>query len=76
MYLVLDKVTSNFDDLFSRFPKLAFLYGYIKSKVYVRSYENLDDLKASVTAAFQEVSREMLTGKGQFWEAAEKVIKV
>ena len=42
-------------------PMDYFLWGYIKSKVYVRNYEKLDDLKASVTAAFQEVSREMLS---------------
>ena len=37
-------------------PLDYFLWGYIKSKVYVQNYKNLDDLKASVTAAFQEVS--------------------
>jgi len=38
-----------------------FLWGYIKRKVYVRNYEKLDDLKISVTAVFQEVSREMFS---------------
>ena len=42
-------------------PMDYFLWSYIKSKVYVRNDENLDDLKAPVTAVFQEVSREMLS---------------
>ena len=28
----------------------------IKSKVYVKNYENISDLKAVITSAFQEVS--------------------
>ena len=42
-------------------PMDYFFWGYIKSKAYVRNYENFDDLKDSVIAAFQEVSREMLS---------------
>ena len=42
-------------------PQWTISFGaiYIKSNAYVRSYENLDDLRASLTAAFQEVLREM-----------------
>ena len=58
-------------------PMNYFLSGYIKSKVYVRNDENPDDLKASVTAAFQEVSREMLSSTmANFVKRLKKFIKV
>ena len=58
-------------------PMDYILWGYIKSKVYVRNYENLDDLKASVSAAFKEVSREMLISTmANFSKRLKKVIKV
>ena len=31
-----------------------------KSKVYVKDYKNIDNLKAAITAAFQEIPREMI----------------
>ena len=58
-------------------PMDYILWGYIKSKVYVRNYENLDDLKASVSAEFQEVSREMLISTmSNFSKRMKKVVKV
>ena len=54
-------MTSTFPSPPDLTPMDYFLWGYIKSKVFDRNYENFDDLKASVTAAFQEVSREMLS---------------
>ena len=41
-------------------PMDFFLWGFIKSKVYVKEYENIDSLKAAITAAFQEIPREMI----------------
>ena len=31
----------------------------IASKAYVKDYENIDSLKAAITAAFREVARKM-----------------
>ena len=64
----------------SRSPDLTpmdyFPWGYIKNQAYVRNYENLDDLKALVTAAFQEVSREILSSTmANFGKRLKKVIK-
>ena len=48
-----------------------------RAKVYVRNYENLNDLKASVTVAFQEVLREMFSSTtANFGKRLKKVIKV
>ena len=47
-------------------PLNYFLWGYIKSKVYVKNYENISDVKAAIISAFQEV----LNGKfnhGELW---------
>ena len=33
----------------------------MKSKVYVRDYENMNDLKASIVATFQELTTEMVS---------------
>ena len=40
-------------------PMDFFVWGYIRSKVYVRNYENMTDLKALIVAAFQELTTEM-----------------
>ena len=37
-----------------------FLWRFIKSKVYVEDYENIDSLKAAITAALQGIPREMM----------------
>ena len=37
------------------------LWGYIKSKMYVKNYENICDLKAAIIWTFQEVSDGMVT---------------
>ena len=58
-------------------PMDFFLWGYIKSKVYVRNYATLEDLKASITAAFQDVSREMIHATMlSFVNRLKKVVKV
>ena len=41
-------------------PMEFFLWEFIKRKVYVKDYENIDSLKAAITAAFQEIAREMI----------------
>ena len=38
-----------------------FVWGFIKSKVYVRNYTSLDELKESITAAFEELTPQMVT---------------
>ena len=38
-----------------------FLLGYIKSKVYVKNYEYISDVKAAIISAFHEVSDGMVT---------------
>ena len=56
---------------------IFFHWGYIKSKVYVRNYATLEDLKASITAAFQDVSREMIHATMlSFVNRLKKVVKV
>ena len=58
-------------------PMDYFLWAYINSKVYAQNYENFDDLKASVTAAFQEVSRKILSSTmANFVKRLKKVSKV
>ena len=42
-------------------PMDYFLWGYIKSKLYVKNYENISDLKAAIISAIQEVSDGMVT---------------
>ena len=42
-------------------PMDFFVWGFIKSKVYVRNHENMSDLKASIVAAFQELTAEMVS---------------
>ena len=37
------------------------LRGFIKSKVYVKNYEKVSDLKAAIISAFQEMSDGMIT---------------
>ena len=42
-------------------PMDYILWGYIKSKVYVKNYENISDLISKIISAFQEVSDGMVT---------------
>ena len=37
-------------------PLYYFLWGHIKSKVYVKNYENISDVKAAIISEFQEMS--------------------
>ena len=58
-------------------PMDFFLWGFIKSKVYTRNYENLEDLKASITAAFQEIPSQMINSSvASFERRIRKVIEV
>lgn len=41
-------------------PADFFLWGFVKGLVYKQNYENLDQLKAAIVTAFQQVSQEML----------------
>ena len=41
-------------------PMDFFLWGFLKSKAFVKDYENIDSLKAAITAVFQEIAREMI----------------
>lgn len=41
-------------------PMDYFFWGFIKSKVYVRNYRSIDDLKDAINSAFEEVSTDML----------------
>ena len=38
-----------------------FLWIYIKSKMYVKNYENISELKAAIISAYQEVSDGIVT---------------
>ena len=42
-------------------PMDYFLWGFIRSKVYVKNYENISELKGAIISAFQEVSDRMVT---------------
>ena len=58
-------------------PMDFFLWGCIKSKVYVRNYDNLDDLKTSITAASQDISTQMISSTmSNFEKRLKKIIKV
>ena len=48
-------------------PMDYFLWRYIKSKVYVKKYENIRDLKAAIFLEFQEVSDGMVTSTVENW---------
>ena len=38
-----------------------FVWGFIKSNVYVKNYHSLDDLKNSINAAFQKITEVMIS---------------
>ena len=42
-------------------PMDYFVWGFIKSKVYTRNYQNLEDLKTAITSAFQLITDEMIS---------------
>ena len=42
-------------------PMDFFLWGYVKGVVYNRNYEDITQLKASITSAFQKVTLEMVS---------------
>ena len=46
----------------------------MKSKVYVRDYENMNDLKASIVATFQELTAEMVSSTLRNMEKRLKLI--
>ena len=41
-------------------PMDYFLWGYIKNKIYVKNYESIVELKTAISAAFEDVSSEMV----------------
>ena len=51
-----------------------FVLDFIKSKAYVRNYENMTDLKTSIVAAFQEMSSEMVSSTLKNMEKQLKLI--
>jgi len=51
-----------------------FVWGFIKSKVYVRNYENITVLKASIVAAFQELTAEMVSSSFKSMQKRLKLI--
>ena len=54
-----------------------FLWGYIKSKVYTRNYDSLDDLKALITAPFQSISTQMISATmSDFEKLLKRIFKV
>ena len=42
-------------------PMDFFIWGFIKSKVYVRNYESLEELKVSIAVGFRELTPAMVT---------------
>ena len=57
-------------------PMDYFLWIYIKSKVYVKNYENISDLISTIISAFQEVSDGMVTSTMEnFGRRLEMVIQ-
>ena len=58
-------------------PLDYFLWGFIKSKVYVRNYQNQKDMKASMSAAFRLVTDVMLSSTmSSSLKRIKKVIEV
>ena len=55
-------------------PMDFYLWGHIKSKVYVRNYQNLGELKSSISAAFEEVSAEHVSGSVRSFEKRLKMV--
>ena len=55
-------------------PMDFYLWGHIKSKVYVRNYRNLGELKSSISAAFEEVSAEHVSGSVRSFEKRLKMV--
>ena len=41
-------------------PMDFFVWGFIKSKVYDRNYQNFDELKGAITTAFGLITKEMV----------------
>ena len=55
-------------------PLDFYLWGHIKSLVYVKNYENLTDLKNSISAAFQEVTQETVSASIKNLEKRLKLV--
>ena len=51
-----------------------YVWGHIKSKVYVRNYQSLADLKSSITAAFREVTTENVSASLRNFEKRLKMV--
>ena len=52
-----------------------FVWGFIKSKVYTKNYENLVDLKAAICAAFQEITKKMVSDLKNLERRLQLVVK-
>ena len=55
-------------------PLDFYLWGHIKSLVYVKNYENLAHLKNSISAAFQEVKQETVSASIKNLEKRLKLV--
>ena len=55
-------------------PMDFFVWGFIKSKVYVRNYENMTHLEALIVVAFQEFTAEMVSSIFKNMEKRLKLI--
>ena len=58
-------------------PLDFFLWGYIKSKVYTRNYENIASLKISIRTAFESLTEEMVSSTMEnFQKRLETILRV
>ena len=55
-------------------PLDFYLWGHIKSLVYVKNYENLTDQKSFISAAFQEVTQETVSASIKNLEKRLKLV--
>ena len=55
-------------------PMDFYLWSHIKSKVYVKNYQSLADLKTSITAAFREVTAENVSASVRNLEKRLKMV--
>ena len=55
-------------------PLDFYLWGHIKSLVYIKNYENLTDLKNFISAAFQEVTQETVSASIKNLEKRLKLV--
>ena len=55
-------------------PMDFYVWGYFKSKVYMRNYRSLADLKSSSTAAFRKVTTENVSASLRNFEKRLKMV--